>query len=170
MRLEAIERRSHWVAELENLSGSFGDDSAKMAEELQNDIRKDGEALLDHLRFCGAIPEKYGHDSSEEKLYSKYTDAVISEALSAMGLNSVVLDARADTADVQAHASAYSLVADAKAFRLSRTAKNQKDFKVQAMDGWRYDLDYAVVVCPIYQLPYEQARSTNRPLCETCAS
>ena len=33
----------------------------------------------------------------------------------------------------------YSLVADAKAFRLSRTAKNQKDFKVQAMDGlaWR---------------------------------
>ena len=167
MRSEAKERRSHWVAELENLSGSFGDDSTKMLEELQEDIRQDEEALLDHLRLCGAIPEKYGHDSSEEKLYSKYTDAVISEALSAMGLNSVVLDARADTADVQAHASAYSLVADAKAFRLSRTAKNQKDFKVQAMDGWRYELDYAVVVCPIYQLPtrtsqiYQQAIARN---------
>ena len=138
-----------------------------MAEELQEDIRQDGEALLDHLRFCGAIPEKYGHDSSEEKLYSKYTDAVISEALSAMGLNSAVLDARADAADVQAHASAYSLVADAKAFRLSRTAKNQRDFKVQAMDGWRYGLNYAVVVCPIYQLPtrtsqiYQQAIARN---------
>ena len=167
MRSEAKERRSHWVAELENLSGSFGDDSTKMLAELQEDIRQDEEALLDHLRLCGAIPEKYGHDSSEEKLYSKYTDAVISEALSAMGLNSVVLDARADTADVQAHASAYSLVADAKAFRLSRTAKNQKDFKVQAMDGWRYELDYAVVVCPIYQLPtrtsqiYQQAIARN---------
>ena len=167
MRPGAKERRSHWVAELENLSGSFGNDSTKMAEELQEDIRQDGEALLDHLRFCGAIPEKYGHDSSEEKLYSKYTDAVISEALSAMGLNSAVLDARADAADVQAHASAYSLVADAKAFRLSRTAKNQKDFKVQAMDGWRYGLNYAVVVCPIYQLPtrtsqiYQQAIARN---------
>ena len=167
MRPEAEARRSHWITELEKLSGSFGDDSTKMIEELQEDIRQDEAALLDHLRFCGAIPEKYRHDSYEEKLYSKYTDAVISEALSAMGLNSVVLDARADTADVQAHASTYSLVADAKAFRLSRTAKNQKDFKVQAMDGWRYGLDYAVVVCPIYQLPartsqiYQQAIVRN---------
>ena len=167
LRSEAKERRSHWVAELKNLSGSFGDDSTRMAEELQEDIQQDGEALLDHLRLCGAIPEQYGHDSSEEKLYSKYTDAVISAALSAMGLNSAVLDARADAADVQARASSYSLVADAKAFRLSRTAKNQKDFKVQAMDGWRHGLDYAVVVCPIYQLPtrtsqiYQQAIARN---------
>ena len=63
---------------------------------------------------------------------------MVSEALSAMGLNSVVLDARADAADVQARATSYSLVADAKAFRLSRTAKNQKDFKVDAMDSWKH--------------------------------
>ena len=58
-------------------------------------------------------------------------------------------------------------MADAEAFRLSRTAKNQKDFKVQAMDGWRGGLDYAIVVCPIYQLPnrtsqvYQQAIARN---------
>ena len=167
MNTEAKYRRSYWVSELEKLSGSFGTDSTRMVEELQKDVRQDGKALLDHLRLCGVIPEKYGRDSSEEKLYSKYTDAVISEALSAMGLNSVVLDARADSADVQAHAISYSLVADAKAFRLSRTAKNQKDFKVQAMDNWRNGLDYAVIVCPIYQLPtrtsqiYQQAITRN---------
>jgi len=167
MRPEAIERRSHWIAELKKLSGRFGDDFVAMVEELREDIKHDKEAILDHLRFCGAIPEQYGHDSSEEKLYSKYTDSVISEALSVMGLNSVVIGARADAADVQAWTANYSLVADAKAFRLSRTAKNQKDFKVQAMDGWRNDLDYAVVVCPIYQLPtrksqiYEQAIARN---------
>jgi type II restriction enzyme len=78
-----------------------------------------------------------------------------------------VLEERGDSADVQARGSGYSLVADAKAFRLSRTAKNQKDFKVQAMDGWRGTLDYAFVVCPIYQLPartsqiYQQAISRN---------
>ena len=67
----------------------------------------------------------------------------------------------------KASATNYTLVADAKAFRLSRTAKNQKDFKVQAMDGWRGDLDFAIVVCPIYQLPgrtsqiYQQAITRN---------
>ncbi len=164
----ARKRRKYWVSELAKLSGSFGDDSTKMIAELQAEIARDGtEGLLDHLRLCGAMPEQYGHDSSEEKLYSKYTDAVISESLTAIGLTSAVLTARADVADVQARGAGYSLVADAKAFRLSRTAKNQKDFKVQAMDGWRGGLDYAVVVGPIYQLPsrasqiYQQAIARN---------
>lgn len=148
------QHRSRWVDRLAELSGEFGADANSMMQELRDEIRHHPPVLLDHLRLCGAIPERYGHDSSEEKLYSKYTDAVINEALQAIGLNSVVLDTRADSADVQAHApSGYSLVADAKAFRLSRTAKNQKDFKVQAMDGWRHGLDHALIVCPIYQLP-----------------
>jgi len=168
MRPEAKTRRAYWVAELAKLSGSFGDDSTKMIEELRAEIARDGkEALLDHLRLCGAMPEQYGHDSSEEKLYSKYTGAVICESLSAIGLRSAVITARADAADVQARGRNYSLVADAKAFRLSRTAKNQKDFKVQAMDGWRQGLDFAAIVCPIYQLPgrtsqiYQQAIARN---------
>lgn len=158
------QHRARWVNRLAGLSGEFGADADRMMQELRDEIRTHPTLLLGHLRLCGAIPERYGHDSSEEKLYSKYTDAVISEALQAIGLTSLVLDTRADSADVQAHApSGYSLVADAKAFRLSRTAKNQKDFKVQAMDGWRYNLDHALIVCPIYQLPrrtsqiYQQA-------------
>ena len=162
------QHRSRWVDRLAELSGEFGADADSMMEELRGEIRGDPPVLIDHLRLCGAIPERYGHDSSEEKLYSKYTDAVICEALQAIGLNSAVLDTRADSADVQAHAPAgYSLVADAKAFRLSRTAKNQKDFKVQAMAGWRHGLDHALIVCPIYQLPirtsqiYQQAIATG---------
>ncbi len=168
MRPEAKTRRAYWVAEFAKLSGSFGDDSTKLIEELRAEIGRDGkEALLDHLRLCGAMPEQYGHDSSEEKLYSKYTDAVICESLSAIGLRSAVITTRADAADVQARGRNFSLVADAKAFRLSRTAKNQKDFKVQAMDGWRQGLDFAAIVCPIYQLPgrtsqiYQQAIARN---------
>jgi hypothetical protein len=168
MKSSATKRRSHWVAELARLSGSFGDDSTKAQEQLRLEVKKEGcEALLEHLRICGAIPENFEHDSSAEKLYSKYTDAVISEAFSIMGLASAVIEMRADAADVQARADAFSLVADAKAFRLSRTAKNQKDFKIQALDGWRGGLDFAVVVCPIYQLPnrtsqiYQQAIARN---------
>ena len=78
-----------------------------------------------------------------------------------------MLKERADAADVEAFAKNYSFVADAKSFRLSRTAKNQKDFKVQAMDGWKCGKPYAMVVCPIYQLPntssqiYQQATARN---------
>jgi HindIII restriction endonuclease len=50
---------------------------------------------------------------------------------------------------------------------LSRTAKNQKDFKVQAMDNWKHGKPFATVVCPAYQLPsrtsqiYQQAASRS---------
>ncbi len=100
-------------------------------------------------------------------MYSKYTDCLLSLAYTNLGLKSIVLKERADAADVEAFAKDYSFVADAKAFRLSRTAKNQKDFKVQAMHGWKRGKPYAMVVCPIYQLPtsssqiYQQAISQN---------
>ena len=122
---------------------------------------------MGHLRLCGAIPEQYGHDTSEEKLYSKYTDVVIHEAYKSIGFRSVVLKERADVADVEVLNNDYSFVADAKAFRLSRTAKNQKDFKVQAMDNWKHGKPYAMVVCPVYQLPartsqiYQQAEARS---------
>lgn len=86
-----------------------------------------------------------------------------------IGLTSVVMQERSGAADVECVCDEYSFVADAKAFRLSRTAKNQKDFKVQAMDTWKRGKPYAMVVCPVYQLPlrtsqiYEQA--TTRSVC-----
>src|SRR3990172_2932601 len=160
----AITRRTYWVEEIRKLSGDFGDDSDRLEKELNDEIIKKGiPALIDHLRLCGDIPESYGHDSSEEKLYSKYTDSLLSEAFKGVGLKSLVLKERADSADVEAFAKSYSFVADAKAFRLSRTAKNQKDFKVEAMHGWKRGKLHAMVVCPIYQLPartsqiYQQA-------------
>ena len=152
IKKSAIKRRKYWVEEIRKLSGNFGDDSTRLEQELSNEIRKHGNAvLIDHLRLCGDIPESYHHDSSEEKLYSKYTDCVLAEAFRSL---EVVADD-------------YSFVADAKSFRLSRTAKNQKDFKMQAMDGWKRGKPYAIVVCPIYQLPtsssqiYQQATTRN---------
>jgi len=163
-----IERRKYWINELVTLSGNFSGDFDRLEKALNKDIKKDGvEALLDHLRLSGDIPEQYSHDSSEEKLYSKYTDALLAETYKYLGFKSKVLTERADAADVDVFAQNYSFVADAKAFRLSRTAKNQKDFKVQAMDGWKRGKPYAMVVCPIYQLPtrssqiYEQASTRN---------
>lgn len=164
----AIQRREYWIEEIRKISGNFGDDSERLEKELSDEIKKEGKtSLIDHLRLCGDIPESYGHDTSEEKQYSKYTDALLCETYKSLGLRSLVLKERADAADVEAFAKNYSFVADAKAFRLSRTAKNQKDFKIQAMDVWKRGKPYAMVVCPIYQLPtkssqiYEQASARN---------
>lgn len=164
----AIKRRDYWVEEIRKLSGHFRNDSEKLEKELEAEIKTNGvSSLVDHLRLCGNIPESYGHDTSEEKLYSKYTDCLLSLAYTALGLKSLVLKERANSADVEAFAKDYSFVADAKAFRLSRTAKNQKDFKVQSMHGWKHGKPFAMVVCPIYQLPtsssriYQQATTQN---------
>lgn len=165
---KAIKRRTYWINKIRKLSGNFGDNSNRLEKELEQEIRKSGiTTLIDHLRLCGNIPESYERSSSEEKLYSKYTDCLLSLSYKAVGLKSLVLKERADTADVETFAKSYSFVADAKSFRLSRTAKNQKDFKVQAMVNWKRGKPYAMVVCPIYQLPnrssqiYQQATSNN---------
>jgi hypothetical protein len=164
----AIETRNFWIQELQKLSGDFVGDSDKLERELNQEVNLKGvQSIINHIRLCGNIPESYGHDTSEEKLYSKYTDNLLSIAYNHIGLSSVVLRERADAADVEVVSPNYGFVADAKAFRLSRTAKNQKDFKVQAMDTWKRGKPYAMVVCPIYQLPntssqiYQQATTRN---------
>lgn len=167
IEVSAAERRQYWIGEICAISGNFGQDTERVVGELRAEFARDGiSAILDHLRLCGSIPETYGHDSSEEKLYSKYTDALLSLAYESIGFDSRVLTERADAADVEV-AAPIEFVADAKVFRLSRTAKNQKDFKVQAMDNWKRGAPHAMVVCPIYQLPsnssqiYSQAGERN---------
>ena len=117
----------------------------------------------------GSIPEDIGHDSTEEKLYAKVSDILLAKSLIEMNLEATVLTQRADCADVvaQSHYHRYSLVGDAKAFRLSRTARNAKDYKVNSMAIWKGDSEYAVLVCPYFQYPksnsqiYKEALSGN---------
>ena len=154
-----INNRNVWVEFIQSASLSFADNSEVLSERLQEEIKNNGFlSLISHLRLCGDIPEWYGHDTSEEKLYSKYTDILLCEAYKLLGMKSIVLTERGDAADVEAFADTYSIVADAKAFRLSRTAKNQKDFKIEALNRWKYGKPYAMVVCPIYQLPAKQSQ------------
>lgn len=111
--------------------------------------------FLPILRQIGSIPEYIYHDSTAEKLYAKISDIVLAKCYRELNLNSQVIKSRANCADVIAKSDFhnYSLVSDAKVFRLSRTAKNQKDFKVESMAHWRGDCDYSVLCCPMFQYP-----------------
>ena len=127
---KALENRKHWINRIKKLSGNFGADSTRLLDELKAElIAQGGDSLRNHLRLCGAIPEEYKHDSSEEKLYSKYTDVLASLAFLEIGIRSVVLVERGDAADVECFSDDYEFVADAKAFRLSRPRKMQRTSK-----------------------------------------
>jgi type II restriction enzyme len=118
------------------------------------------------IKEIGAIPEDIEHDSSEEKLYSKTTDIVLAKTFQELGMQASVNKERANCADLVSKSSihGYSLVGDAKAFRLSRTAKNQKDFKVKSMVDWKGDHDYSVLVCPYYQYPKSSSQIYGQAL------
>lgn len=132
---------------------------------------------IDCMDFCGfkeivknigIIPENIVHDSSEEKLYSKASDIVLARSFRELGLDAKALDERADSADILAESTNgynYSLVADAKCFRLSRTARNQKDFKVSNLSDWRgSENEYAVLVAPYFQYPQTRSQIYSKAL------
>lgn len=116
--------------------------------------------VLPLLKQIGTIPEDIRHDSSEEKLYTKASDILFAKVLKEMNFDAVVLRERSNCADIVAQSKYhnYSLVGDAKAFRLSRTAKNAKDFKVESMVHWKGDKDFSVLVCPYFQYPRESSQ------------
>ena len=120
------------------------------------------------VKQIGTIPENIEHDSTEEKLYSKASDIVLARCFRLLGLASRALDERADSADILARSISgynYSLVADAKCFRLSRTAKNQKDFKVSNLSDWRgSENEYAVLVAPYFQYPQSTSQIYSKAL------
>ena len=139
---------------------SASDKDFETASNLLEEYIVDDTDFIGTLKQIGTIPETIIHDSTAEKLFSKASDAVLSRAFREVGLKSTVLKGRNNSADVLAESPVhgYTLVADAKAFRLSRTAKNQKDFKISALSGWRKDADYAVLCSPYFQYPSKHSQ------------
>jgi len=113
-----------------------------------------------------SIPESVAHDSTPEKIYAKVSDMILSRAFNELGLKSSVLNERGNAADVYAESRwhNYSLVGDAKIYRLSRTAKNQKDFKVTGLDTWRNDSEYAVLCSPYFCYPKTKSQVYSESL------
>lgn len=147
--------------------------SAKTFKDATEDVQKfidtmEEKDFKEIVKEIGTIPENIEHDSTEEKLYSKASDIVLARCFRMLGLASRALGERGDSADIIAESKSgynYSLVADAKCFRLSRTAKNQKDFKVSNLSDWRGDEnEYAVLVAPYFQYPQNTSQIYSKAL------
>lgn len=151
---------------IKNLSEEyiFQDATKELEKIIFDDIKKD--QLIKLVKEIGIIPESIAHDSKEEKLYAKVSDIILSRCFYELNMNVTVIKERANNADVLVSSKYhnYSLVADAKAFRLSRTAKNQKDFKVESMYHWKGDNDYSVLVVPYFQHPQHKSQIYGQAL------
>lgn len=132
------------------------DNAFELLESKYKNVKKN--VLIKELIQVGIMPEIFEHDSSEEKLWSKFSDIILSVSLNYLGLTSEVLRTRGNSADVYSKTKDYSLVSDAKCFRLSRTAKNQKDFKVKSLDDWRRHDTYAMLIAPLFQYPIDRSQ------------
>lgn len=141
-----------YIFELTKGGGSLPTMMTKLKSFL-GDIGK--EELKYYLMISGIIPERIKHDSSEEKLYSKYCEYLGYLFFNILGLKAEVIDTRSEEADVLAEKEGennYKIVVDTKASRLSRSALNVKDYKVDSLGTtWRTkrDADYASLFNPI---------------------
>ena len=115
----------------------------------------DRQCLISLVREIGTIPESLDKSSTEEKLFSKASDCILARSFTELGIPAVAVRERGNSADIVAKSiHGYTLVADAKTFRLSRTAKNQKDFKIDTLSNWRgSEHDFAILVAPYFQYP-----------------
>lgn len=120
------------IRDIVEKSSSFSVMESRIQEKMSSQ-----EATIRYVLSIQVIPEDYLPDSSEEKRWAKASDVILSNAFAKMGMSSEVIRVRGDSADIRATYTSsgqrYTLVADAKCFRLSRTAKNQKDFKIKSI-------------------------------------
>jgi hypothetical protein len=116
--------------------------------------------LQDYLSKCGVIPERFSHDSSNEKIYAELCEIIVASFFKQLGETASVLEKRSGSADVLASQNQEHVVLDAKAFRLSRTALNPKDYKIEAINEWKDDHDakYSGLVGPLNQFPGSRSR------------
>lgn len=91
------------------------------------------------LACSGFIPDLYSSDSSEETLYTKLIEVMVSNWGNRMGYKSKYLKEKASYEDVNINIGNKVIVCDAKSFRLGRSqaAPNVKDFlKLEDMRKW----------------------------------
>lgn len=118
-----------------------------LLEQRLNNVTK--QELINNLVEFSVIPESFSPDSTEEKLWAKFSDMLLAKSFNFLDFETQVILQRSNSADVTATHENYSLVADAKTSRLSVSTTNPKDLKIPAINGWRGNThDYSILLAP----------------------
>ena len=114
-------------------------------EVISNSFVRDIHSEMDDERFekllivSGFIPDLYSNDSSEETLFTKLVEGLVSEWSVRIGAQGELIKQKASYEDVKITIAGKVVVCDAKSFRLGRSqqAPNAKDFlKLEDIRKW----------------------------------
>lgn len=116
-------------------------DSDAISTELSKKLKTDfsDQRFEKLIMVSGWIPDLYGNDSTEETLYSKMIEVLVSEWAIRLGCESECIKTKSDHEDIKISIAESIIVCDAKSFRLSRSQKapNPKDMvKPDAFKEW----------------------------------
>ena len=114
-------------------------------ELISNTFVRDIHSGMDDARFekllivSGFIPDLYSNDSSEETLFTKLVEGLVSEWAVRIGAKGELIKQKASYEDIRITLAGKVVVCDAKSFRLGRSqqAPNAKDFlKLEDIRKW----------------------------------
>lgn len=111
-----------------DVAGRFDTDASVAV--LQAYLRTLDESRIAFLTLhSGFIPDHYGHDSSEETLYTKFVEVVVAEWGSRVGFTMTLQKEKSSKEDVTFRSDEGVAVCDVKSYRLGRSQKapNVKD-------------------------------------------
>ena len=122
------------------------------------------ENLCSLLICSGFIPDLYAHDSSEETLHTKLTEALVGVWADRMGFTHQLLKEKSSYEDIKITISNKIIVTDAKSFRLGRSqqAPNVKDFlKLEDINKWMSRYPSAIGGLVTYPCTHEWKLSSD---------
>ena len=129
------------------------------------------EEFADILIFTGFIPDMYDHDSSEETLYTKMIEVIVTEWANRLGFKANYLKEKSSKEDINITIGDKVIVADAKSFRLGRSQKapNTKDFiKLEDIKKWMTPYKNAIGGLVCYPCRHEWSKDSDAYLyCST---
>lgn len=123
----------------------FATDGIIDHERISNEFLQTIHEIMDDRRFeelliiSGFIPDLYASDSSEETLFTKLTECLVSEWATRIGAIGELIKIKASYEDIKITINGSVVVCDAKSFRLGRSqqAPNAKDFlKLEDIRKW----------------------------------
>lgn len=141
-------------------------DSEEAANKFLNALQKGySDVMFEQLLITsGFIPDLYENDSSQETLYTKLVEALVSEWARRIGARGDLIKEKSSREDIRISIDGRIIVSDAKSFRLGRSqqAPNAKDFlKLEDIRKWMERYDSAIGGLVTYPCKHEWTVSSD---------
>ncbi len=149
-------------------------DHELLADKLHNELKNLPDDDFEYLlTTAGFIPDVYENDSSEETLFTKFTEALVCAWANRIGFSAKMVKTKASREDVTIEFGDKIIVCDAKSFRLGRSQKapNAKDFlKLEDVRKWMEHHGNANAIGGLVTYPCKHEWTSSSDVYQYCST